>query len=751
MTGAALGPHELGTLVGLVQSGRLREAEEQALALLQSHAGTGMVWKILSVALVQQGKNALPALRKTAELLPGDPEAHANLGSALLAVGQSAEALASLERALQLRPQDVDSLLEAAEAAQRIGRVDAAVDFYQRALALDPGSREARNNLGNALLQLGRLQEAVACYRLALEARPEDAQVLSNLGNALRQLGQPREAVSCSERAIALDPQLFMAHSVLGSCLAALDQPERAIACLQRALALDPRSIEAHINLADVLRQQGKRAEALTLYRQAVELDPQRAESHTALGMALFELRRLGEAASSHRRALQLRPGYPFAQVSLAATLRLQGRAREAEASCQAALAAAPNDVDALVLLGELRADRGRFAEAHALFERALRLDARCWSAYCSIAAHRRMTREDPAWLAGVRALLEQPLPVTQRAALQYALGKYHDDIAEHDNAFAHYREANELTQRASTIYDGAQLTAQVDRLITRFDASTIRALQSSASDSTLPVFVIGMPRSGTSLVEQILASHPQVLGAGELRFWLGAFAALEKAPSEPEAVGRLIADFARDYLARLAELPGYAAARATRVINKMPANFLYAGLIHASFPHAKIIHLQRHPLDTCVSIYFQNFVSVSPYANDLEHLAHYYGEYLRIMRHWRAVLPPTALLTVPYEGLVSDQEVWSRRMVDFIGLPWDPACLSFHETERVVLTASRWQVRQKIHRGSVGRWRHYERHLGPLRALLDVIDTGEAGPVATAEPTGAAAPGSAAAPSPQT
>jgi hypothetical protein len=239
--------------------------------------------------------------------------------------------------------------------------------------------------------------------------------------------------------------------------------------------------------------------------------------------------------------------------------------------------------------------------------------------------------------------------------------------------------------------------------------------MQAGGDASERPVFIIGMPRSGTSLAEQILASHPQVFGAGEVHFWDQALARLEKEGLD-EAAARTLPAIALDYLTRV----GTQAGGLPRVVDKMPANFLYAGLIHAALPRARIIHMQRHPLDTCLSVYCQNFFNVGRYANDLDDLAHYYGEYLALIEHWRAVLPPTTLLEVPYERLIEEQEGWSRKMVEFIGLPWDPRCLDFHQTSRVVITASKWQVRQKLHSGSVGRWHRYEKHLGPLMPLLD-------------------------------
>jgi tetratricopeptide (TPR) repeat protein len=468
-----------------------------------------------------------------------------------------------------------------------------------------------------------------------------------------------------------------------------------------------------------VLRDLGRRREALPLYHQAIDLDPQRADSHYDLGNALFELRQLEEAAANFRRALALRADYPQALLGLTAVLRVQGRPSEAEASCRRALSLEPNRVEALTVLAELRADRGQFGEAQQLFERAVVLDPSSPVAYCGIAAHRRMTSADTAWLQGVQGLLAKPLPLGHEISLRYALGKYFDDVGQYDEAFGNYRQANELSKRYGARYNRAKLTERIGRMIAGVDAAFLRQCHRLASASELPVFIIGMPRSGTSLTEQILASHPSVFGAGEVRFWDSAFVAFEKAGLGSERAASLIPEMARDYLGRLTASTG----GALRVIDKMPANFLYAGLIHAAFPRARIIHMQRHPLDTCLSIYFQNFFNMARYGNDLDDLAHYYGEYVRITRHWRAVLPATALLEIPYEGLIEDQEGWTRRMVDFIGLPWDPKCLDFHQTERVVITASRWQVRQKISRASVGRWHHYEKYVGPLRALIDLVN----------------------------
>jgi len=626
--------------------------------------------------------------------------------------GSAGEGLASEQGS-----SEAQQLIDAANSLRASGKTAEAVPLYRRALELDASSVEAHNNLGNALVEMSQPAEAADCYRRALAIEGSNAQILCNLANALSHLGDLAGALAASERAVAADPGSSVAHNYLGQTLTAVGRRQEAVTSYRQALALNPHYVEVLINLGNVLCDLGKPSEAVSVYRKARELDPQRASSHCGLGNVLSELGKLDEAALSFRQALALQSDYVQAQLGLGTVVRMQGRAAEAEANCHAALAIEPQNVEALLLLGELRADRGWIEDAQRLFHRALAIDGDSPFVYCSIAAHRKMTREDGAWLKGVEALLARPLPLAQQIRLRYALGKYCDDLARYDEAFGNYQRANELTKRYRSSYDPRKLTQRVDRIIGHFDAAFLRQRHSETDASELPVFIIGMPRSGTSLTEQILASHPAVFGAGELPFWNRSFNAFEAAVLKGESAPAMMSAMAHGYLERLRTF----SETALRVVDKMPANFLYAGMIHAVFPRARIIHMQRHPLDTCLSIYFQNFFNMGTYANDLEHLAHYYREYVRITDYWRSLLPSSAFLEVPYEALVADQEGWTRRMLEFLGLPWDPRCLDFQDTDRVVITASRWQVRQKISAASVGRWRNYEKHLGPLRHLTEL------------------------------
>jgi Flp pilus assembly protein TadD len=569
--------------------------------------------------------------------------------------------------------------------------------------------------LGNALLECGERSRAIGCYERALALRPNDAHILVNLSNGLRQAGRLDDALAVARHAVGRAPTLGSAHRECGLALAALGRHSPALESLTHAQRLNPKDAETYQGLGNVLRDLGELNEALALHRRAVELEPNRAGRHCSYGNALFEARKIDEALAQYRQALALRPDYAAAHLGLALVCRQRRQPQEAQAAAQAALLSDPVFAEALSFSGELAADDGQFATAQDRFRRALDLKPGLVSAIAGIATHRRMTADDEDWLRQAKSLLTRRLPVAEEISLRFAMGKYFDDVNDFDQAFGQYQRANEMCKRRGPAYDPKAVTRRIDAIVDRFGNARPPVSRASGSDSELPILIIGMPRSGTSLAEQILASHPDVVGGGELVFWSLAYDAYHDSQTRGDPAENLIPGFAADYLDRLKSL----SEDAIRIVDKMPVNFLHAGLIHAALPRARIIHLRRHPIDTCLSIYFQNFFNLGPYANDLGTLAHYYGEYSRITQLWRARLPTSVLLEVPYEALVNDPEPWTRRMLDFVGLPWDPRCLEFHRTERSVITASRWQVRQKIHTSSTARWRHYESHVTPLKGLL--------------------------------
>jgi tetratricopeptide (TPR) repeat protein len=572
------------------------------------------------------------------------------------------------------------------------------------------------------LAKAGRYQDMEAGARELTVSHPSSGVAWKALGAALQLQG--KEALDAQERAARLLPDDAEAQSNLGTALRRRGRLDEAVTCLRRALQIRPDLAEVWNNLGNAERDLGHFDAAVAALREALRLKPAFAKAHNNLGNVLLDLGSLEAAAASYREALKCNANYAEAYTNLGSALRLQGRSAEAQSQCACALALDPNYPAAIALLAHLQSDQGHFAEARAHLDRAIAIDPNCAEAWAALAGLRRMSSsEDAQWFAGAMRTAERA-PPHDEIPLRFAIGKYLDDIGDYAGAFESYRRANELAGARRPRHDRALLTAGVDRLIQSRTVQWLRHAMPPSGGSERPTLVVGMPRSGTTLAGQILASHPQVYGAGELPYWNDAAGRCEAACAgiandDGEAGGgRLLRELAEIYLALLAE----AAPDAARVVDKMPANFMFLGLIHAALPQARIIHLTRNPIDACLSIYFQNFGAAHSYANDLEDLAHYYREYRRIMDHWRRTLPEGVILDVPYEQLVENPERWSRTMIGHIGLPWDTRCLDFHDTAGTVRTFSKWQVRQPINSASVERWRHYEKFVGPLRSLLPSV-----------------------------
>jgi tetratricopeptide (TPR) repeat protein len=747
---APVPPVDLAALTTLLNTRRHAELEATARAQIAAHPTLGVLWKLLGAALYAQGKDPLAALETAARLLPNDPEAETNLGNALRAQGRLPEAARRHRRAIEIQAaypeahnnlgavlRDLGRHEEAAAsfrcalalkdrfplahnnlgiALLACGRADQAVAAHRRALALAPDFAEAHAALGHALRRLGALEEAAASYRRATAIKPDDVESLRHLGDTLTALRQPEPAVAAYRRALELGPRSVEILGCLGNAWRDLGQPAAAAESYRAALALEPDSPELHNSLGNALLELGQIEPAVQSYRRSLELNPHAAKTHSNLGTALRDLAKLDEAAASHRKALELEPDSAEILTNLAVVERLRGHPAEVEACLGRALELDPTSTAAMLVRADVAADRGEFAAAEVLYRQTFALDPDSTSAWAGIAALRKMAEGDADWIAVARRLLARPRRPREIAHLQFAMGKYFDDLKEYAEAFASYRAANELIKTCRPPHDREQLSRTFAFIAQLYDRDWIEQARADPIVGSVPcpIFVVGMPRSGTSLAEQILASHPDVFGAGELSYWKTASFEMGRRSLEDGPSAALSAELARKYGELLATL----APRHAHVVDKMPGNFAHLGMIHAALPEARIIHMRRNPIDTCLSIYFQNFHIAHSYANDLDDLAHYYDEYLRLMDHWHAVLPSAAILDVPYEALVNEPETWSRRMVEFAGLPWHEACLNAHETVRSVSTFSKWQVRQKINRRSVQRWRNYAAFLGPLRRL---------------------------------
>jgi tetratricopeptide (TPR) repeat protein len=505
----------------------------------------------------------------------------------------------------------------------------------------------------------------------------------------------------------------------LGTAFLALGRLEDARACYRAALRLQPRHPLAHNNLGNVFKAEGRWDEAVRCYREALRVQPDLALAHNNLGLALHGLGRYDDAVASFLQVLKRDSDALEALVNLGSTYHQQGKWDDAITCYRRAISLNPQAAEAHYNLGNALQEQGDFSGAAQQYLKTLRLKPRHASARYNLALSRRHSPAHDEEVAQITALLNEPLAHDARIRLEFSLAKIYDDSGRYDQAFDHCRRANEL---ARPEFDRDTHRQFIDSLIRVFTREFLAHRTQLGLDSKLPIFIVGMPRSGTTLVEQILSSHPCVAGAGELpdldkiaRQLASIRAGL---PSYPECLVQLdpadLSGLAESYLARLRMI----SHQASRITDKMPLNFLHIGLIARLFPEAVVIHCRREPLDVCLSCYFQDFSSRLPFAYDLSDLGFYYAQYERLMQHWQAA-SPLAMLDVSYEELVRNQESMTRKLLSFSGLSWDDRCLEFHRNLRPVQTASSWQVRQPMYSSSLGRWKNYTRHLKPLRIAL--------------------------------
>jgi tetratricopeptide (TPR) repeat protein len=696
----------------------LRKTVEADPQSARAHCDLGIAFQGL-----ERQEEAAAQYRQALALAPDLLEARNNLGNALRALGRAAEAAAAFEAALALRPESAETHNNFGIALMALARRDEAIAHYREALARHPGFAEAHNNLGMALATGGRVEEAIAQYRRAVACKPRYALAYNNLGNALMGCGRRDEAVEQYQSAIDVAPEHPDGHANLGNALTALGRPTEAIEPLTKAAALKPADAGLRIGLGNVLAMLGREAEAVAQFEQALAIAPDSAEAHNNLGNALSALDRHMDAVGHYQSAIAIGPDLAEPHCNLGDALLVAGRTEDAIACYDRALAIDPglaiahgNRGSALSLLGSL-------GEARAALETAVGLAPRRIAVHRTLADLKQYQPGD-AHLALMEELLSDAatLSASERAELHFALGKAYADIGEPRKAFDQWREGNALF-RGELVYDEAERLATFDRIAAVFTPEFIASHKGIGHPSVRPIFIIGMPRSGTTLVEQVLASHPMVSAAGETQALFAAIEAVAK--TKPEWLGFPddLAHMGKDDLRRIAEeylarLPT-PASEAVHVTDKMPANFFCVGLIHLILPNARIIRLCRDPIDTCLSSWSRLFPSTLPYSYDLGELGRYHRAYDRLIAHWGSVLPEDAMLAVRYESFVADFEPEARRLLAYCGLHWDDGCARFYETRRTVRTASAAQVRQPIYQTSVGRSRPYREMLGPLLEAL--------------------------------
>jgi tetratricopeptide (TPR) repeat protein len=709
------------------QRGDLEQASRIYQHLLRDNPRHADALHLLGVVSLQQGHaaRAVELIGRAVACNPGVPAFHGNLAEAYRALGQLDRASGCCRTALRLQP-------ACAEACSTLGLIflaqgspAAAVLQLQMALRLQPDNAMTWNNLGNALRLQGDKVQALAHFRQALRRDPSQVEAHCNLGQLLLEERQPAEALPHCREAVRLRPNSPEAHNNLGNVLRALGQPTEARACYAEALRLNPDLALTYRNMGQALQQEQRSADAVVWYEQALQLDPGLTCTHCFLGSAFEELEKMEAAGLAYEKAVQLDPDHAEAHNGLGWARHEQGDPAGALEHYQAALRLKPDLAPALLNLGLLRVEQGDFPAAEQTFRELLRREPRHAAAQAQLAMllGKRLPTADEAAL---RALLAEPsLDEMDRRSLHFAAAHLDDARGRYDQAADHARQANALAladrHRRGKAYDAADHTRFVDQVLAVFTPELFERVRGFGLDSTRPVFIVGLPRSGTTLTEQILVGHSRVFGAGELRLSRDSFEALAGSRAGDDAALAAVERLDRDTVQRLGQrhLERLAARSPTAelVVDKMPDNYLFLGLLATLFPRAKFIHCRRDLRDTAVSCWMTNFRQIS-WANDTGDIARRFHDHERLMAHWRRVLP-VPLLEVDYEETVADLEGTARRLLAWCGLEWEPACLEFHQARQPVRTASVTQVRQPIYRHAVARWKNYDQALGPLFAQL--------------------------------
>ena len=585
-----------------------------------------------------------------------------------------------------------------------------------------PGAKPAIN-LGSMLAKAGPVSAKAGTLLPGLHSSASKSATISTqqAGEAMRcaakgvRLIQHRhfaQGIELLNRAIELQPSMASLRHDLGVALMAAGQLKQAAAAFNAALALDPRLPSAHFYIGQILETLGRQDKAIPAFEAAVALAPDVIAAQMRLGSFYLDRRMYAKSEAAFRAAAAAGKGTVTAAIAEAGALEASGAIDEAVAAIRALVDSYPENAVCHSLLAMYAAKAGNSAESARHFERAAELSPAMAAAWSGLAVNKKFTAGDGPLIARMNAALTRAnLPLRARKSLHLALGKAHDDLGNYEAAIRNF-EAGGLI-RLGDGFDRAAHARRIDWTIAATPPGYRDRQPDPGIEDAAPILIVGMPRSGTTLTEQILSSHPEIAAAGELRFW--GFLDLPRddywsLTATPEAVRRV----ADDYLATLRAFgPG-----AKRITDKMPDNFLLLGLIHRVFPNATLIHCRRHPIDTALSILATDFTSPLEYASERGDLVFFYRQYERLMAHWRKVLPTDRLIEVDYEALVADPEPQTRRLLSACGLDWNDACLAPHLNTRKVETASVWQVRQPIYRTSVERWRRYEPWLGELREL---------------------------------
>jgi len=621
-------------------------------------------------------------------------------------------------------PTHLETLQYLAILLQQSGKTASAINFMQKALDSEPENPHLLKNIAEIYRTQGDLGKAEFYAKKALSFQTNNVDALVILGTVYYQQQDTQKAIEQFTSALNINPSDVFARNDLANVLGSIGQHQNAVEHYKRALSQYPNFDDCRINLADTLLKLEYYDEAIDHYQQAIKRHPKNAIIHNRLGSVFEKQGKIDKATLYYQAALEHNPNLLEARLNMGQIV-LASDPNAAEIWFSSALTVDPNYAEGHYWLGIHAQTIGNFQQATTCFQQAIRLNPEFYNAWYRLSMNRSF---EPS--RQQLEVLEQQFNATIKDSpddnilitLGFTLGRFQEQRGDYVSAFEYFNYANRLKSRLHR-FDKTQHDAQIDDIINTFNVEFYKQRNSWGSQSKLPVFIVGMPRSGTTLVEQILSAHPSIHGAGELQFMLDLVKSLKKSvpvPSKSHA-GRFkhlehqqISDLARQYVSDLQAL----APEAIRILDKLPGNYLRLGIIFLLFPEARIIHCKRDPMDTCWSCYAQNFERGLNFTNDLENIGHAYRGYLNLMAHWQELFADQ-ILEIQYEDLLEDPDTHSRRLLQHCGLDWHPDVLNFSNQQRPVSTASLWQVRQPLYKTSIGRWKTYQQYLVPLQKIL--------------------------------
>ena len=684
------------------------------------------------------------AINNYQTVLNGDPnhaEANHRFGILSIQLGQIESALIFLQTAINVNPNIHEYWVPFIDALIRLDRLsDAEIVLDQasslghdqeifsklshnlkvkksankEAAGIKPDFAEACNSEGSALQEQGKLEEAIEAYNKALAIKPDFAEAYYNIGSALQEQGKLEEAIEAYNKALAIKPDFAEAYYNIGSALQEQGKLDLAVEAYRKFLFIKPDYVDAYINMGSVLQEQGKLDEAIEAYKKAISLKPDFAEAFYNVGGALHVQGKFEEAMEAYKKAISIKPDFAELYLNMGVTLQEQGKLEKAIKAFSKAISIKPDFAEPYLNISIALQEQGKLEEAIEACNKALIIKPNYAVAHHYLSTMKQYTNADEHFCRVEKLYNKENLSDVERCHLDFALAKVYEDIGLLDKAFMHLSNGNFLRKKELNYS-----IEQDENLFKRLEKAQPYQLKHSLIKddkfySPSPIFVLGMPRSGTTLVEQIISSHGMVTGAGELNYVAryGSKIATGDSYKEPTA----IYDFRTKYLSELSKISNMK----HYVTDKTPQNFRFIPLICAAFPEAKIIHVKRNAAATCWSNFKKYFTSKGlGYSFDLQDIVSYYGMYSNLMSLWQSYYGER-IYDLNYENLITDQENETEQLIKYLGLDWDSACLSPNNNKRLVRTASQQQVRKKIYQGSSKAWREYEPYLnGKLDGLV--------------------------------